>query len=184
MRHHGNLTRWNDDRGFGFIAPAGGTGELFVHISAFPRDGRRPVVGEVLTYLSESGPDGKLRAVCILRPGSSGRAAAASRQAARRERTPARSGGLMKLLTLCAIVAIGGALYTQFGHRIAPAAAPATAAPSRAAPAQASPYKCDGRSHCSQMTSCAEATYFLRHCPNTKMDGNGDGVPCEMQWCK
>jgi len=45
-------------------------------------------------------------------------------------------------------------------------------------------YRCDGRTHCSQMTSCAEATYFTRNCPNTKMDGNNDGVPCEMQWCR
>jgi hypothetical protein len=45
------------------------------------------------------------------------------------------------------------------------------------------PFKCDGRTMCPQMTSCAEATYFIKHCPNTKMDGNNDGVPCERQWC-
>jgi excalibur calcium-binding domain-containing protein len=48
----------------------------------------------------------------------------------------------------------------------------------------ASPFRCDGRTHCSQMTSCAEATYFIEHCANTKMDGNNDGVPCESQWCR
>ena len=57
MRHHGTLTRWNDARGFGFIAPAGGKGEIFVHVSAFPADGRRPQVGEVVSYLTEQGPD-------------------------------------------------------------------------------------------------------------------------------
>ena len=45
-------------------------------------------------------------------------------------------------------------------------------------------FSCDSRKHCSQMTSCAEATYFIQHCPNTKMDGNNDGIPCEKQWCK
>jgi len=45
-------------------------------------------------------------------------------------------------------------------------------------------FQCDGRTHCSQMTSCAEATYFLQNCPGTKMDGNNDGVPCEKQWCR
>ena len=44
-------------------------------------------------------------------------------------------------------------------------------------------FECDGRQHCSQMTSCDEATYFIQHCPNTKMDGDGDGIPCERQWC-
>ncbi len=43
--------------------------------------------------------------------------------------------------------------------------------------------RCDGRTHCSQMTSCAEATWFLKHCPDVKMDGDRDGVPCEQQWC-
>lgn len=42
---------------------------------------------------------------------------------------------------------------------------------------------CDGRQFCSQMTSCAEAKSFLANCPNVKMDGNRDGIPCEKQWC-
>lgn len=44
-------------------------------------------------------------------------------------------------------------------------------------------FQCDGRTYCSQMTSCAEATFFLQNCPGVKMDGNNDGVPCEQQWC-
>ena len=43
--------------------------------------------------------------------------------------------------------------------------------------------RCDGRVWCSEMTSCDEATYFTRNCPGTKMDGDGDGIPCESQWC-
>jgi len=40
-------------------------------------------------------------------------------------------------------------------------------------------YACDGRQHCGQMNSRAEAEYFIRNCPNTKMDGDRDGIPCE-----
>ncbi len=40
-------------------------------------------------------------------------------------------------------------------------------------------FQCDGRQYCSQMTSRAEAEYFVRNCPNTKMDGDHDGNPCE-----
>lgn len=40
-------------------------------------------------------------------------------------------------------------------------------------------FSCDGRQHCSQMTSRAEAVYFIQNCPNTKMDGDYDGIPCE-----
>ena len=57
-------------------------------------------------------------------------------------------------------------------------------------PASRAEYRCDGRTYCSQMTSCAEAKYFLKNCPGVKMDGSGpgrggpgDGVPCEKQWC-
>jgi endonuclease YncB( thermonuclease family) len=66
---------------------------------------------------------------------------------------------------------------------VAPAPAPPAAPRAGAAAAPAGPYRCDGRIHCSQMSSCAEATWFLQHCPGTKMDGDGDGVPCELQWC-
>ncbi len=43
-------------------------------------------------------------------------------------------------------------------------------------------FKCDGRQYCSQMRSCAEAKFFIENCPNTKMDGDHDGKPCE-NWC-
>lgn len=40
-------------------------------------------------------------------------------------------------------------------------------------------FHCDGRRYCSQMRSRAEAEFFLRNCPDTRMDGDHDGVPCE-----
>ena len=51
-------------------------------------------------------------------------------------------------------------------------------------PVSTGQFKCDGRTHCSQMRSYEEAVYFLRNCPNTKMDGNNDGEPCERQFGK
>lgn len=66
----------------------------------------------------------------------------------------------------------------------AAAAAPnATRRPPVPAAAPAPAYRCDGRQYCSQMSSCAEAKYFLANCRNVKMDGDGDGIPCEEQWC-
>ena len=50
-------------------------------------------------------------------------------------------------------------------------------------PAAQKTFSCDGRTHCSQMASCAEAMYFLEQCPGVEMDGEGDGIPCERQWC-
>jgi cold shock CspA family protein len=63
MKAHGTLTKWNHDRGFGFIAlPQSGT-EVFVHISAFPRDGVLPRVGELVAFEIEEGRDGRQPAV-------------------------------------------------------------------------------------------------------------------------
>ncbi|WP_419533352.1 excalibur calcium-binding domain-containing protein [Endozoicomonas sp.] len=44
-------------------------------------------------------------------------------------------------------------------------------------------YSCTGKQYCSQMRSCEEALFYLNNCPNTKMDSDGDGVPCERQFC-
>lgn len=40
-------------------------------------------------------------------------------------------------------------------------------------------FQCDGRVYCSDMRSRAEAEFFVKHCPGTRMDGDGDGEPCE-----
>ncbi|MCI5139910.1 MAG: DNA-binding protein [Candidatus Electrothrix sp. AR1] len=45
-------------------------------------------------------------------------------------------------------------------------------------------FSCRGKTRCSEMRSCAEATFYLQNCPGVKIDGNRDGVPCERQWCK
>jgi hypothetical protein len=55
---------------------------------------------------------------------------------------------------------------------------------SKASAPSATQFKCDGRTRCSQMTSCEEAMFFLENCPGVEMDGDHDGVPCESQWCK
>ncbi len=177
MRNHGNLIKWNDDRGFGFIAPAQGHDEIFVHISAFPRDGTRPRVGELISFEIEGGSGGKKRAVRILRPGSK-----ASPHRTRRQEvsTPKRSP-LTAVLGLLVIGTIGVYGYTAYTSRHSVIEAEYAIPTVVAAPRQN--YRCDGRTRCSQMTSCAEALYFLQHCPNTQMDGNNDGEPCEQQWC-
>lgn len=55
MRYQGRIVRWNEARGFGFIAPEQGDGEpkraeLFVHISALQSDGSLPKIGERVSY--------------------------------------------------------------------------------------------------------------------------------------
>lgn len=62
MRIDGTLKSWNDDRGFGFIEPALGGQDIFVHISAFENRSGRPRIGQRLTFEIETSADGKKRA--------------------------------------------------------------------------------------------------------------------------
>lgn len=40
-------------------------------------------------------------------------------------------------------------------------------------------FTCGSKLYCKQMTSCAEAKFYLSECGLSRLDGNGDGVPCE-----
>lgn len=183
MRTHGKLAKWNDDRGFGFIEPAVGTEEIFVHISAFPRDGIRPCIGEMISFEIDLSGDGKKRAVRVMRPGSRGMA----HRTRRPHPTATRQSPMTAVAGLLLLAAIGWYGYAQLTMNHAPDSTPIPTPTShaiRAVPvAPAQPYACDGRTRCSQMTSCAEATFFIKQCPGTQMDGDGDGTPCESQWC-
>jgi len=44
-------------------------------------------------------------------------------------------------------------------------------------------FRCEGKTRCSEMVSCEEATFYLKNCPGTQMDGDKDGIPCESQYC-
>lgn len=38
---------------------------------------------------------------------------------------------------------------------------------------------CGGKRTCGEMNSCAEANFYLDQCGVSRLDGDGDGVPCE-----
>jgi len=40
-------------------------------------------------------------------------------------------------------------------------------------------FTCGTKRYCREMTSCAEARFYLEECGLTRLDGDGDGVPCE-----
>ena len=192
-RYEGKLKKWNAERGFGFVIAADGGQEIFVHISAFPRVGRVPVEGESLTFEVEPDRNGKRSAVRVLRPGDSQpHPFRATRSSSRRFDTATSGLGFFpKLIVMLLLVAAVVYAYSRYTDRVAhiPAGTPIAFQPatqvSLLEPTQPAPsgFSCDGRRHCSQMTSCKEATLFQKNCPGMEMDGDGDGVPCEQQWC-
>lgn len=248
MRIDGALTKWNDDRGFGFIAPAQGGPEVFVHVSSFPKDGQRPSLNERISFEIAADANGKKRAinlVCLDRqvrhvvrqypPPPQGR----QQHTYRRE----KQSVIWRFVLPIVVLAVGVYGYVEYSQRqrveaifdvaaqsidetanavsldnlnrqrveaIADVAVPPIEETSKAvildnsnrrrvepiSDAAAQPveripttvFRCDGRQYCSQMTSCGEAKFFLKNCPNVKMDNNlntgrGNGVPCERQWC-
>ena len=181
MRANGKLKAWNAERGFGFIAPDDGGADVFVHISAFQRGSSAPQVGQLLSFETQKGRDGKTKAVAVLRPGDKPRARPEPRRNSHR-----RSGFVPRLVAVALLAGIGWYAHSEYRKQHTPHILPGnSAAPSALLQGlpEKSPFKCDGRQHCSQMTSCEEARFFVKNCPETTMDGDHDGQPCEQQWC-
>jgi len=71
-RVDGNLTQWNDARGFGFLTPLRSHEQTFVHISAFPSGSTRPRLGAAYSFAVEVCRDGKRQAIQVQPEGRPG----------------------------------------------------------------------------------------------------------------
>jgi cold shock CspA family protein len=122
-RHEGTLKKWNDQRGFGFIAPSDGGADLFVHITAFPSDGYLPTQGEVLTFEVEPDRSGRPSAVRVQRTGAPANEVA---QTAGRGRKPhmsrspghAPSSRSQRLIVLVLLVVLAVFAYNRYAKRV------------------------------------------------------------------
>ena len=184
MRLKGTLKSWNDERGYGFIVPTNGEADVFLHISELPKDGTHPTVGEKLTYELGLGKNGKPQAINVIRQAIGDTRMLKSMATPRRTRSLSAFPKAIGLILLLALGAYGYKHYTQrVSQYSASVTFPAEIEQTASQDSIPTGFKCDGRTHCSQMTSCTEAKFFLKNCSDTKMDGNNDGVPCEQQWC-
>jgi cold shock CspA family protein len=176
----GKLKRWNDDKGFGFIASENER-DIFIHVSALKRMVRRPKVGDFITYRIHTDTDGKKRAVNARIDG----VAEVPQEPARNIVTKQNKGSWFSgviLITLA--ISLGVFAYNKFILSNKVHEVPTTSTFSYPTKAQnRNNYSCAGKVYCPEMTSCDEARFYQRNCPGTKMDGDGDGIPCESQWC-
>jgi len=69
MRHRGRITRWKDDKGFGFITPNGGGPDVFVHITSFSNRHRRPADNAPVTYRLSVDARGRTRGIDVVLAG-------------------------------------------------------------------------------------------------------------------
>jgi cold shock CspA family protein len=195
MRFQGRITDWKDERGFGFITPNGGGAKVFLHFKSIQNGEHRPSGGELVTYEVVPVPGKGPRAENV--------------QYVDRSRTspaPYESDGpgsvwgkLSTLITVVLLIAMAAYAWQKFNvsrgrFRSAPQAEERAALPPAPRPqsfservtpdSTSSAFKCEGKRYCSQMTSCEEAKFYLKNCPDVRIDGDGDGIPCESQWCK
>jgi len=176
----GKLKRWNDDKGFGFITSDTGK-DIFIHVSALKWMERRPKVGDVLTFQIDTDHEGKEKAVNAKIEGV---AEVRERPVRNNVKKRNKSNGLSAVLSFILVISIGSFAYNKFAALNPVHDEPTTSTYSHTAQGgNGNNYSCEGKVYCSEMTSCDEAEYYQRNCPGTKMDGDGDGIPCERQWC-
>lgn len=206
LMDRGVLVRWNDEKGFGFIQPEKNAAQdVFIHISVLKKMARKPIVGDSILFQTEVQNDGKRKAVIASIEGVAVVAASATTRShshiqSRNENfnnknkahyhSPRKSSfnTIIPLLIIVAIVIFGFKQYQEFNEAPAIDEVPVlTNEDTQPMPIyeSATPrFQCEaGKTHCSHMSSCAEATFYIQNCPNTQMDGDDDGIPCERQWC-
>ena len=200
----GRLVRWDDDRGFGFIRSGfirsdNGQNDIFIHISAFPKNiSHRPLVGDTIFYELGTDSNGRIRAVNARIAGVS--IASSPRQNINNTRRNRNHENRNPLLTFVIAILIlsffviifvnkyqsvisntGRSNFVNESINQTPVITTNSPTPLFAEPTQTQ-YSCSGKVYCDQMSSCEEALFYQTHCSGTKMDGDGDGRPCE-DWC-
>ena len=203
----GKLIRWNDEKGYGFIRVESENREIFIHISTLSHMTRRPVVGDVIFFDMETDNNGKQKAVNAKiegvprletsskslslvpthpaqpKPESRVKSFKPKQSGYRAKRHESNRLGFFSKLIPLLVVFLAVAAYEKstfskktYNHtQILPAAETLKPPPSQ--------FECQGKTHCTQMSSCEEATFYLQNCLGTEMDGDNDGIPCEHQLC-
>lgn len=164
---------------------------------------RKPIVGDEILFHRENQPDGKVKAVKASIEGVavvSNTTRPASHTGQHHRNNPPHhdenyrsSPVLGRVIMLIILLGVGIFGYKQYQKMTStPVLTNADVEQMEWTPTVSKPssinlqpqFRCEaGKTHCSQMRSCAEATFYTRNCPGTEMDGDGDGVPCERQFC-
>ena len=97
MDCQGKIINWKDAEGYGFILPNDGSAQVFVHIRAFTKRSRRPVMNENVSYDIATDEQGRTRASRVLFEGE-----------APPKTSPLGRGMLTSILSIFFLIALSG----------------------------------------------------------------------------
>ena len=173
--YKGQLKSWHDNKGFGFIKSQSLDRDVFIHISSLKLMSRKPKVGDFIYFDVEKQTNGKSKAINCRIEG-----VVALKQTSKKHYAKKKSNVATNLFSITVVLAIALFGYQKLSSKVDRYSPSSNAEPKiieQISPTAA--FSCDGRQYCGQMNSRAEAVYFIQNCPETKMDGDDDGIPCE-----
>ncbi|MDX8130234.1 cold shock domain-containing protein [Methylomonas sp. OY6] len=201
----GILKRWIDDKGYGFITPDDGSEDVFFHISSLKGAIQRPVESDIVYFDVITDLTGQKRAVGVTIEGMKSvfserklvksASVAPRKNAIKPQPYKARaykhknSNYRSVFSSVVIVVLVVGFAVNKFKSREStiswsPPVAEVSYQPLEQPEIQVTTkFTCEGKTRCTQMTSCEEAMFYLNNCPGSVTDGDNDGRPCEDQWC-
>ncbi|MBU0912451.1 MAG: excalibur calcium-binding domain-containing protein [Gammaproteobacteria bacterium] len=192
MLHQGKLKDWDPSKGSGFIQQDKAGPDIRISSSGFRKKPEKLQDGDSIFFQIEVDSQDKLKAVFAYRAGQHFAPAPAVKKPALSSLPFQRV--LSGLVSLSILVWLGYQSWYLFS---AEAPLPAVTSFTETDEQQSGTtlldnpvwppiqvqqglqFQCEGKQHCSEMTSCEEAEFYLKNCPNVLIDGDNDGRACE-----
>ena len=174
MKLKGKLIRWNEERGFGFINSSSVKDDVFIHISELKHMSRRPQINDVIYFDITTEKTGKTKAINATIEGVQQKTI---RPKSNKAKNSSLTSNILSIAVVLGIAFVAYATYPSWSNKLV------NSMPVNFVDEDFSGFSCEGKQYCSEMTSCKEARFYLKNCPNVKIDGDNDGIPCESQVC-
>jgi len=174
MKLKGKLIRWNEERGFGFINSSSVKGDVFIHISELKHMSRRPQINDVIYFDTITEENGKTKAINATIEGVQQRTI---RPKSSKTKNSSLTSNILSIAVILGIAFAAYSTYPSWSKKLL------NSMSVNFVDEDFSGFSCEGKQYCSEMTSCKEARFYLKNCPNVKIDGDNDGIPCESQLC-
>ncbi len=194
MLHQGKLKDWNPQKGDGFIQRDKAGPDIRIHRSGFRKKPEQLQDGDSIFFQIEVDAQGKPKAVGAYKAGQHFVPAPAIEKPALPSLPLQRLLSVVVSLFLLAWLGyqsfyllsadnpgVAGTAATEASEQVRTSDDPVWP-PLRVQ--QGLQFQCEGKQHCSEMSSCDEAGFYLENCPGVLIDGDHDGIPCENQLCK